>query len=245
MKPDESVRNALISEVIHQHFTTAHLAADILGKQGVEEAKEALRQALQSRDFFLCGKSMVALARIGDKESIAEIQAILEKTANPRLIIHAATALEIFQDIGSTELLLRKMEKRISDLVRDEIILALAGIWRMADWFYPLYTAFLENRSYGILRLKDTIAECVAKGKAPAADEELLAELADRVLQGDELAGFRQSLSVLLGKIGIVIDGTDLSAVLQKAAESENLLKRGRFRILLAAAVCWYAFPRP
>jgi hypothetical protein len=244
MKPDENLRNALISEVIHQHFTTAYLAAEILGKQGVEEAKEALRQAMKSRDFFLCGKSMVALARIGDRESIAEIQAVLEKTANPRLIIHAAAALEIFQDIGSTRLLMSKMEKRLSDLVRDEIILALAGIWRMADWFYPLYTAFLENRSGGILRLKDTIAECIAKGKAPSVDEKLLIELADQVLQGDDLAAFRQALSASLKKTRIAIDGSDLSAVLEEAAESDDLMKHGRFRFLVAATVCRHAFSR-
>ena len=200
---------------------------------------------MKSRDFFLCGKSMVALAKIGDRASIPDVQAILEKTANPRLIIHAATALEVFQDVDSTRLLLSKLEKRLPDLVRDEVILALAGIWRMADWFYPLYTAFLENRSDGILRLKDTIAEFLAKGKAPAFDEKLLFELADQILPGDELSAFRQALTVSLEKTKIPIDGSDISAVLEETAENDDLMKRSRFRFLLAAAVCWHAFPHP
>ena len=244
VKPDDKVKDALISEVTTQHYTTAHLAADILGRQGVHEARDALRRALKSRDYFLCGKSMVALARLGDRESVQKIEAILAKSANPRLIIHAATALEILRNVGSTGLLLGKLQERLSDLVRDEIILALAGIWRMSDWFYPLYTAFLESRSDGILRLKDFIAERLAAGQTPLLDGERLDNLADGVRTGEELASFRGMLTESMEKAKIVVDETDITELLREAAASDDLIKRGRFRFLLAAAVVWHSCVR-
>jgi hypothetical protein len=149
VKPDGKVRKALIEEVEKHRFTTAHLAAEIIGKQKLKEGVQALRQSLRSRDFFLMGKSMVSLARLNDRESIAEIERIFEKTRNPRLIIHGATALEIFKSSTSVPVLIQKLEQRMSLFVRDEIILGIAGVLGIQDFFYPLYTSFINDTAEG------------------------------------------------------------------------------------------------
>ena len=69
LPPSLAITEALITEVEEHHFTTAHMAAEILGSRRCREASAALRQALRSEDFMLCGKAMVALAQIGDQAS--------------------------------------------------------------------------------------------------------------------------------------------------------------------------------
>jgi len=117
---------------------------------------------MYSDDFFLCGKAMVALARLDDKKSIREIEHIVQETGNPRIIIHGALALEIFKSIPSIKLLLEKIkklpEKMHPDLylyVRDEIILAISGIIGMDSFFYPLYRAYKKN---GLSGFSDLLA---------------------------------------------------------------------------------------
>jgi len=116
-----------------------------------------LRKQLNSEDFFLSGKCMVALAKLGDRESIPQIEKIVKKTSNARLIIHGASALEIFHNRSSILILLGKLEKKTAPFLRDEIILSIGVILDIGDWFYPIYIAFLEHSSEGIDMLHDHI----------------------------------------------------------------------------------------
>jgi predicted MFS family arabinose efflux permease len=149
----------LMRDVKNQTYTTAYLSADIIGMKGYKQAIPVLRKHLYSENFFLSGECMVALARLKDRESLPRIRQILERTTNPRLIIHAAAALEIYRDLQAVPALLEKLEKKTSPYLRDEILLSAAGILGMGIWFYPLYTRFLEKATEGISLLEDQVRE--------------------------------------------------------------------------------------
>jgi MFS family permease len=80
---DREAVQALISEVKNHSYTTAYLAADILGSRKIVQGVPVLRKSLESSDFFLQGKSMVALARLEDRPSIAARTRGLSFTAPP------------------------------------------------------------------------------------------------------------------------------------------------------------------
>ena len=73
----------LIVEVKRGEFTTAYLAADMLGTHRIIESVPVLREALESNDYFLEGKAMLSLARLGDTDSVPRILEIFSLTYNP------------------------------------------------------------------------------------------------------------------------------------------------------------------
>ena len=125
----------------------------------MREAVPALRRGLESDDVFLAGKCMVALARLGDEASLATVERMYQATGNPRLLIHGAAALELFGRPASLATLLGPLERNPTPFARDEIILAAAGILRIADTFYPLYQEFLAEPRHGLALLSDFLEE--------------------------------------------------------------------------------------
>ncbi len=77
----------LIHEVEHHTFTTAYVAARVLGKHGIQEALPILRKAMYADDYLLQGTAVLALARIADTESLPEIESVLMRSSNPRVKI--------------------------------------------------------------------------------------------------------------------------------------------------------------
>ncbi len=158
---DKAVTAALLREIQEHEFTTAHIAARIAGTKEVAEAGPALRTALHSEDYLLVAKSMVALARLNDGQSIPEIERRLEETANPLVIIHAATALKLLGSRQSVPVLFDALRKpELPHYAADEIILALAGLLEIEHWFYPLYRTYLANPEEAIEQLEDYQLEC-------------------------------------------------------------------------------------
>jgi HEAT repeat protein/predicted MFS family arabinose efflux permease len=233
---DEQAVLALISEVKNHPYTTAYLAADILGARSVTESVPALRRALASRDFFLVGKSMVALARLGDRESTDAIIRLIEGTPNPRLVIHGASALEILREPRGIEPLLGQLARKGQPFLRDEILLSLAGILGMGEWFYPVYVAFLERAGAGISLLRDGIAAA----SAPRIPKELLAELLSRLLQRNRRP-FAALATELLEAAPIEVDGRNAAPQLSSAVLDPKLARLERFLFLVAAAIVWNA----
>ena len=232
---DEKIAGSLISEVKNHGFTTAYLAADILGQKGFKSGIPVLRNALHSKDVFLCGKSMLALSRLEDRSSISEIEKLLAGTHNPRLIIHAASALEKFGSPGSLRVLLNKMTPKTAAYVRDELILSAAGILGLGDWFYPFYTSFVERGLLGISRLKDAL------GERPVRSEkrEKILRLFELLPQHDRTA-FARLTGELLNDPVIVLEQTDISALLTQSVADPQLRRLDRFCYLLAAVVVWF-----
>ncbi len=243
LSPDEDVKRALISEAKNHRYTTAYIAAELIGVHGIQEGTKVLRQALRSRDYFLSGKSMVALARLGDRQSLTTITGILERTANPRLIIHAATACELFKEPLTIPLLIKKLKQRTSAYVRDEIILSVAGILGVDSFFYPLYTRFLERGSHGIAELRDFLQTSARRQVKPALDSAALESLLNRLAKDKRV--FMQEADRLLAQLQVASGSAEAVEALQSGTTDAHYLRLDRFCFLVAAVIIWFAAGSP
>jgi MFS family permease len=226
---DEPARKAVMAEVKNHPYTTAYMAAEILGERRVHQALKPLRQVLSSRDYFLAGKAMVALARIGDVESRARIHGIVEKTKNPRLIIYGSKALEILTATDSVSMLVRKLETRTSPFVRDEIILAIAGILRFGDWFFPHYSRFVEKSLNAVAVLEDFVHE--HHGRLTEEQHRRMLQLFGSLTRGQEDS--RAASVELLSQLQDEPEG-EVQAI-RDGLENPAILKLERFRFLVAS----------
>ena len=148
----------LLDEIQHAEFTTAWLAAEILGERGTREAIPALRKALDSEDVIFRGKSMVALARLQDTDFFPEIKERFKQTLNPRVIIHGANALAIMGDHDSIQLILNKVSSEpLPDSVVDEALNACTTLCDCGDDFYRLLKAYNTSHKQGLMILHDII----------------------------------------------------------------------------------------
>jgi predicted MFS family arabinose efflux permease len=226
---DEREIQPLIQELKNQTYTTAHLAAEVIGKKGYDQAIPALRRQLNSQNYFLSGECMIALARLRDRESISRIRELLDKTVNPRLIIHAATALELFGDVQAVPVLLRKLERKTAPYLRDEIILSVADILQMGSWFYPLYTRFLESAREGISLLTDHARRVCEESRFTNINGVLA------LLTGRDRSLFASRASELIESQDIQIAGIDVSGFFTRALGDERIIRLDRFCFLAAA----------
>ncbi len=236
---DKTVVNALMSEVKNHSFTTAYLAADIIGKRKIKEGKTVLRKQLYSKDYILSGKCMVSLAHLKDRKSLPAIEDIVRKTRNPGLIVHGAAALAIFHDPPSVQTLLAKLKEKNQPYMRDEIILSIAGIFGLEKWFYPVYISFLENSTTGISHLIDFLDEHRTQMHS--------AGRIDKLYESLPMVGTFQ-FSVLAEKlftqIPVTPNGVDVSPLLRTAVKDADLARLVRFRFLIAAAITWFALDK-
>lgn len=126
---NSSAKAELLQELERGEFTTAWLAAEQLGDQGVQEAIPLLREALHSEDFILCGKSMVALVALRDRESYGEIIQRFVLTANPRVALHGAEAIALMGERDKVLDMFRKAcNSSLPGPVRDGILNAAADL---------------------------------------------------------------------------------------------------------------------
>ena len=226
-----AVTQALIKEVKEHRYTTAHVAAEILGDWRIAESVPVLREALLGDDFPLTGRAMVALAQIGDRHSMPEIRRILKETDNPRLIILGARAMVLFRDPFVIPVLLDKLEPESAPFVRDEIVLAVAEIAGFSDWFYPSYCVFLESAAAGVQELWSTFP--------PESLDESVRQMLGNVIRGGPI--FTASALQALAAGAETDRQIDVAAFLVAALRREPLVDLERFRFLVAGAVIWFA----
>jgi FOG: HEAT repeat len=151
---DSRTIGALIREVKTNVYSTAYVAARILGKQRSDLAVPALIGSLDEPDYMLQSTSMVALARLGARQTIPKIEEVIRSTENPRVRISGAYALELFGAIESIPTLISclKAEDRPAN-VSDELVLTISGILGIDKEFYLLYSEFIEDNRSGIAQL--------------------------------------------------------------------------------------------
>ena len=105
----------------------------------------ALRKAALAEDYMLQASAVVALARLGDRDSIGLIEGFLASSRIPRVRISSAFALEILQSRESVPTLVSCLRtERDPAFVSDELVLSTAAILGMMPAFYAMYAAFLE-----------------------------------------------------------------------------------------------------
>ncbi|MBQ5780623.1 MAG: hypothetical protein IIW10_01570, partial [Spirochaetaceae bacterium] len=146
----EMLVEMLISELKTGKYTSAAVAASILGKFKVRSAVNALRECVDSDDYMLAAESILSLARIGDDKSQLECAEIATKTKNPHILLWTVRAMRIYGNLASMPVLqnLLRTERDI-DSVENEIILAFAKILGIHKIFYKPFSDFCENRQRG------------------------------------------------------------------------------------------------
>jgi HEAT repeat protein len=159
---------ALGAEVERQPYTTAYLAARILGKscpQG-ERARviPIIRKAATAADYMLQASALVALARLGDRDSVALIEDAIASSRIPRVRISAAYALELLGSRASMPVLLSCLRReRDPAFVSDELLLSVASIAGIMPRFYSLYQSFLEDEAAALAALGDIAARALGE----------------------------------------------------------------------------------
>jgi len=160
---DEAAK-AIINEVIRGEFTTAYIAAEILGEHKIKESIPVLRKSLDSEDIYLKGKSMVALAQLNDAKSFSKIRKIFNNTINPRIIIHGARAIvEIGQINDLTSLLEKSIDKNIPAQVREELLFSISELCDCNDEFYRFLKSFKNDENLGISILEEILNDYQAE----------------------------------------------------------------------------------
>ena len=156
----DAVEDALIAELHRNEYTTAHLAARLLGKRGTIRSVDPLRHALASRDYLLQAKAAVALARQRDDASFDGIVGLLGSSPNPLVVIHAAAALRLYDEAEGLAPLIRALGRREVDAyVADELILDAASLLGLERWFYKLYERFTRTPEASREELAELIPE--------------------------------------------------------------------------------------
>lgn len=137
---------AVIEELKRGYYTSAWIAAELLGEQGIMRAIPLLRHGLDSGDHFLCGKCMQALVRLRDTDSYERIISIFEETTNPRIAIYGANALSRMGGPGTLERILEKsLEPTLPTPVVDEVLTAAATSAGVGAQFYRFLRLYNRN----------------------------------------------------------------------------------------------------
>ncbi|MDR0636701.1 MAG: MFS transporter [Treponema sp.] len=145
---NQDAEQALIADIVNHPYTTAYLAARILGTHSAASAIPLLRQKAFADDYMLAGEAIVALAKLGDKDFRPEIERLIINTKNPRLELMGVAAFGIYASPDSLSILVDLL--RGADpppYLRDEVVLAMASILDIENQFYPLLVRFLDNES--------------------------------------------------------------------------------------------------
>lgn len=235
---DQRVIRALVSEVKNHKFTTAYIAARILGRKGIRQGMRELRRSVGSSDYLLQANAMVALARLGDAESIPLIERAMERTRNPLVLIHAATALDELKSTGSIPVLMEALKiQHAPPFLRDELILSIAGVLGIANWFYPHYAAYLDRARSGGSSLMDYLDEKYQEncGVAKSSIRQVIS-----LMYRDSTRFARESVGLLVQLSRNRRGPTNLVAFIEAAADPD-LIRFERFSFLVSAILVWSA----
>ncbi|MFW6413913.1 MAG: HEAT repeat domain-containing protein, partial [Verrucomicrobiota bacterium] len=160
VKLEKKAQEALIKEVEENTFTTAYIAAEILGEQKIREAVYALRNALDSEDVYLQGKSMVSLVQLNDTDSFDRICAIFNGSSNPRVVIHGAMALSGMQIVENISCMLpRVCEEQLPLKVRQEVLQRCADLAGCSNVFYYFQKMYRSDKESALQYVREELKE--------------------------------------------------------------------------------------
>jgi Na+/melibiose symporter-like transporter/HEAT repeat protein len=243
---DEATERALMDDIINNPYTTACNSARILGSHGVFSAIPLLRELAVSKDYMLAGEAIIALAKLGDNAFRPQIERIIGKTKNPRLKIMGVEAFGIYGSPNSLTVLLDILRgANPPPYLRDEVVLAMAGILDVQNQFYPLLVRFLEDES---------LAPTLALDEAEWAYESYVSVFGRKRIKKDtDLAVLSRQARLLQPAVSDYVknsDGGQLSrwilelpddqvhtvvqVVISEAVLDDELISHRRLRLLIA-----------
>ena len=171
IKFSKATARELIREVERGKFTTAYIAAEILGEHRIKEAIPALRRCIDSDDLYLQGKALVALAQLEDRESFPKIACIFDESTNPRIVLHAGRALaETREKKYAFNLLSKLTENTLPEQIRDELLFDLAELAECEEKIYRFLKSYRENPEQSQMILIDILQEYEKKSNNHLAE---------------------------------------------------------------------------
>lgn len=233
------ITDTLFCELEHGEFSTAALAARLLGQFRIRTAVQPLRKALDSPDYRLVAEAMLALARIGDERAQFLAGEVLLASNNPFILIHGVQAMEIWHNAAAVPILLDLLRnEHLPPHVADETILTLSVLMGVPRTFFYRYEEYTRERERVTIFLLEELDEVFTRKKCH--DEEFQAIIMNFLQDQNEDASFvRWVLDTRRGKTGI------FSALLVSVALDADLNRLESFRFFLCFwAVSVYANPR-
>ncbi|MFP4508886.1 MAG: MFS transporter [Spirochaetaceae bacterium] len=222
LEPHRDTEHALIRELADHPYTTAYLAARILRHYGSKHSLKALREAVYSDDYVLCGEAMTSLGHRNDRNGGDRIEMVLRLTDNPHLMIRATEAIRLLRRFESIPLLFGALSgDAVPEYIRDEVILAVADLAGIHDWFYSLYVRFLSDQYDAIEFLKE---------RASKASSSAVIRILELLLV--DPARFAEETAVLLRSQRTAFHSSD---TLANMIESERIYRFERVRFLFGA----------
>lgn len=225
------IRDALLSELEHGVFSTAALAARILGEFRISQAVPLLTKSLTSPDYRLSGEAMLALARLGETRAQFAISDIMLETDNPFLMVRAVQAMETFGTTASIPILVDFLRnEQLPDHVADETILALSTLMAVPKKFFYAYESYVRDRSRAGEILGDLLEEYFSRHKKenPEIIDLLSSFMKDQNMDSEFV---RWLMQFGRGKMGVY------SALLVGIAVDSGLNRQDSFRFFL----CFWA----
>ncbi|HAE22130.1 MAG TPA: MFS transporter [Spirochaetaceae bacterium] len=226
-KLSQKALKTIHQELVTRPWSSAYLAARLLGKWQYKAAIPELRKALEAEDYMLQSAAVLALARLGDQESRGAIERIADSTQNPRLLVSSVAALETLGSLDSVPVLVAILRRpNPPSFAFDEIVLALAGMLGGLNGFYRLYSEWLRDEREGVSFLMDRLSGSTAAGPS---GELFRAALEAYIARGEQ--------SPLVAKTLIELSPMDegVIAVLTEACLDAELASHRGFRFFLAA----------
>jgi HEAT repeat protein len=235
---------ALMEDLINNPYTTAYISARILGNHGYAPAIPVLRELAASDDYMLAGEAMIALAKLRDEAFRPEIERIITNTRNPRLKIMGVEAFGIYGSPNSLSVLLDIL--KVCDpppYLRDEVILAMAGILEIQNLFYPLLIRYLEDNSAAATLAQDEAEASYEfyvshqKGWGKRKKSGLSGKQA-KALQGAVSAYMLESNGVPLSRwimeLPLKKEHTIIQVIMSEAVLDDDLSAHDRLKLLIA-----------
>jgi hypothetical protein len=147
---------AIVTHIEAYPHTTAYMAAEIAGEKHIVEAIPALRLSLEFPDVFLQGKSILALARLNDRESFPTIRRLFLESDHPRILIHGAMALARMEDRALVGDILQKFfSTTLPSTIGHELLLVAAEIVDCNDSFYQFIKIYRRDPAVAIGMILD------------------------------------------------------------------------------------------
>lgn len=225
------VTETLLFELENREFSTAALAARLLGQFRVSHAGSLLRLALKSPDYRLVAEAMLALARIGDERAQFLVGQVLVSSNNPFILIHGVRAMEIWHNTSAVPILLDLLRNDyLPAHIADETILTLSELMGVPRRFFYRYEEYIRERDKMNVFIYEEIDEMFSRRKRKDHDfQKIILDFLNDQFADEPFV--RWVLDFSRGKTGI------FSALLVSVALDADLNRQESFRFFL----CFWA----
>ena len=143
---DKNLIMALINELHCSLYTTAYIAARILGRMKITRSIPEMRLCINSPDYRLQAEAIFALAQMKDQKSLPAMLKLLRPETNPYVLVKLFASMERLLPTSKIRLFFRPMYwHKVQPELGREALLSAAFMLGMLDTFYPFYCTFLKS----------------------------------------------------------------------------------------------------